>query len=224
MRLSRKQKILRNLLLVGLLWLFLAWTWDFPVLTERGILRRAEQIHLLSDSELVLSAGNIYGKTVYGRCGTNLLVVRTSTTPVGHRVVYPAIYREEDGICLLLRPDGEPGVELLAFGDIRSAVSAALEVTTENRENWEAEPVYETYLTQGTQIAPGAFLFRLQPHYESGNISFTAESEERFFSGEWYPRLLCTLRLYDESGALLHEKDVENPEDVTFSNWPEVSE
>ena len=222
MKLSRKQKILRNLLLLGALWLFLAWTWDFPAITERGILRRAEQIHLLSDSELLFSAGNIYGKTVYGRCGNNLLVVRTSATPVGQRVTRPAIYREEDGLCLLLRPDGNPWVEFLAFGDTQGAVSATLEVTTENRENWEAEPVYETYLAQGVQIAPGGFVFRLQPNYEEGDSSFAAESEERFFAGEWYPRLLCVLRLCDENGALLHEKSVENPEDITFSHWPEV--
>ena len=113
-------------------------------------------------------------------------------------------------------------MEFLAFGDTRGAASAVLEVVTENRENWEAEPVYETYLAQGTQIASGAFFFRLQPNYEAGGDSFAAERETQFFSGDWYPRLLCTLRLYDENGVLLHEKQVENPEDVTFSNWPEV--
>ena len=53
-RLSRRQKTVRNLLLILAALALWSWEMDFPAWTRAGILRRAEQVNLLETPSEVL--------------------------------------------------------------------------------------------------------------------------------------------------------------------------
>jgi len=222
MKLSRKQKILRNLLLVGLLWLFLAWTWGFPSLTAEGLLRRAEKMYLLNPGEIIYVGGSFWDKDVYARSGNNLLVIYGDATPVGQRLVRADIYGEADSIHIFSRDMMESYVDYMAFGDLRGAVGAELDITLEI----EGMQFCETYTARGVFLAEDMVLFALAPNYAAEDESVAAQVEREIFANDKHPRQRdIVLRLYDEEGVLLHEKAAEYvSESSIFATWPEVEE
>mgnify|MGYP001772761703 CR=1 FL=1 len=80
-RLTRRQKLVRNLLAAAVCLFLLEWMMGFPCLTAEGLLRRAERMYLMEDTELLYDgqgrgAGGVCWPTVYGRNGDTLLAVR----------------------------------------------------------------------------------------------------------------------------------------------------
>ena len=74
-RLNRKQRIVRNLLMCGLLWLAVYAMLGFPPYTVQGMLDRAERRYLLSDLEplLVERSSRKYSNQFYKNHDTYLL-------------------------------------------------------------------------------------------------------------------------------------------------------
>lgn len=137
MRLSRGQKIVRNLLVCGLLWGLVYAMLDFPPYTVRGMLDQMERQCLLSDLEpvLVRKTTVAYENRFFKRRFTHL-IARSGDTYVS------AAYRREgleakvdyrwegfhvsrDALCTAW--DGT----LYVAGDFTEAASAAAEVTVQ---------------------------------------------------------------------------------------------
>ena len=226
-RLSRKQKLVRNLLAAAVCLFLLEWMMDFPCLTAEGVLRRAERAYLLENTELLYDgqnrgAGGICWPTVYGRNDDTLLAVRYGRSPMGRQLLRVELYREPDNIYCFRQWNffGEQPLRVLAFGDLKEAARAELEctvtVTTGVGDVWRTL-LQETYAAVGEWAAPGAVSFTLTPHYGEEDLSEAAVTERRLFDDEVAAQNYeAVLRLYDESGALFHEKRVEVLEEKTY--------
>ena len=75
----------------------------------------------------------------------------------------------------------------------------------------------ETYAAEGEWAAPGAVSFTLTPRYGEDDTSEAAVTERRLFGGEVAAQNYdAVLRLYDETGSLIHEKRVEVLEEESY--------
>lgn len=228
MKLTRKQKVLRNAALLAALWLFLSWSWNFPALTSAGLLRRGEKQYLLEKGEIIHAEGRFWGstsfdRTVFARSGDDLLVVYGDATPVGWRMVRADLYSEEDRIHLFARSAMESYVDYMAFGDLRGAKRAELDVTMEISLG-KGNVIQESYTAQGVFLEEDLVLFALAPKYSGEDESEAAQAEGEVFSGNWHPQgREMVLRLYDGGGTLIHEKAAPYPSEISiFARWPEV--
>ena len=86
-KLSRKQKLARNLVLLAVLLYGVIWTLEFPVLSQRGVLRRLEDAYLLERGsvEVIGEISEPY-QTLLCRCGDQLARVSYEWTLLGRRV------------------------------------------------------------------------------------------------------------------------------------------
>ena len=85
-KLSRKQKLIRNVIVtaaaLGVLW----WMLDFPVLTDGGLLRRAEQAYLLDEhGEILYSDSWLDGGRILSRHGDRLMSINWERSLLGRR-------------------------------------------------------------------------------------------------------------------------------------------
>jgi len=227
-KLTRKQKIARNAALMAVCLFLLAWMWEFPSWTREGLLRRGEQVYLLENSE-VLFVGNREEKTtVFARNGDSLLAVTGERTPLGWRLRRTYHQEQEDAILCITESEMDGEIRYLVFGDVAGAARAELEVfldvhLTEN--DVFVGHLQESYIARGTRIAPGGFLFRLQPHYSEGDTSPLARVEESVFSTSARAQEEHqVLRLYDEHDKLIYEKELWNIDGSRYEAWPEVEE
>lgn len=226
-RLSRKQKLVRNLLAAAVCLFLLEWMMNFPCLTAEGLLRRVERAYLLENTELLYDgqnrgAGGICWPTVYGRNGDTLLAVRYGRSPLGRQLVTAELHREPDNIYCFRQMNffGELPLRVLAFGDLENAARAELlctvEVTT-GVGDVRRTLLRETYAAEGEWAAPGAVSFTLTPRYGEEDTSEDAVTERRMFGGEVAAQNYdAVLRLYDETGSLIHEKRVEVLEEESY--------
>lgn len=91
-RFTRKQRILRNLLLMALFLYWAAWCLEFPCLTKNGLLRRAEDAYLLEkgDMELLFDGREIEEESLYAAYGRQLLLFTPSHSECRERRWIPA--------------------------------------------------------------------------------------------------------------------------------------
>ena len=226
-RLSRKQKLVRNLLAAAVFLFLLEWMMNFPCLTAEGLLRRAERMYLLEDTELLYDgrdrgAGGVCWPTVYGRKVDTLLAVRYGRSPLGRQLLTVELYREPDNIHCFRQMNffGERPMRVLAFGDLKDADRAELlctvEVTT-GVGDVRRTLLHETYVAEGERTAPETMAFTLTPHYGEEDTSEAAVTERKLFGDEVAAQNYdAVLRLYDEAGRLLHEKRVEILEEESY--------
>ena len=76
-KLSRRQRVVRNLALAGLLLFGFAWMWDFPALSPERLVGRVERQYLIEDAQIVYTAddGGESDPTYYARSGDVFLLV-----------------------------------------------------------------------------------------------------------------------------------------------------
>lgn len=220
-RFSRKQKIVRNLVLV-LLCLFLTeWLLEFPALTDASLLRRVERIWLLENTELLFTAGEDDAGVLYGRNGDLLLTVPYGRTILGKQPGQSLLWEERDGIHCSSK-DLWP-LEIMAFGSLEDAARAEIEVDihwegSSGGRDWDTQ---RTYTAQGVRHNPYCFTFQLEPCFSEADTSAEAEMERAFFAGEGPGFTYQTvLRLYDGAGRMTAEKTMGYLEDVGLG-WPE---
>lgn len=225
-RLNRRQKILRNLLLMALALLAFEWLLEFPVLTKAGVLRRAERDYLLENSELLFTGreeglSDFQEGTLYARKGNLLLAVNYYRTALGLQAGFSQAYDTPDGIVCLSRSWWP--TEVMAAGTLEEADRAELEITihwegSSRGRQWDTR---RTYRAEGTRKNPNCFVFRLTPHYPETDDSPEAEMEREFFRGEGpgFTQETVTLRLYQADGGLLHEKAMEFIEAEGWLHW-----
>ena len=226
-RLSRKQKLIRNLLAAVICLFLLEWMMSFPCLTAEGLLRRGSRAYLLEHTELLYDgqnrgAGGICWPTVYGRKVDTLLAVRYGRSPLGRQLLTVKLYREPDNIYCFRQMNffGELPLRVLAFGDLQEAARAEMECTVEVAAgvgDAQRTLLHETYTAEGEWAAPGAVSFTLTPRYGEEDTSEAAVTERRLFGGEVAAQNYdAVLRLYDETGSLIHEKRVEVLEEESY--------
>lgn len=86
-KLSRKQKLARNFVLLAALLYWMAWTLEFPAWSQRGVLRKLEDTYLLERGsvEVIEEISEPY-QTLLCRCGDQLARVSYEWTLLGRRV------------------------------------------------------------------------------------------------------------------------------------------
>ena len=227
-RLSRRQRVICNLILSLLCLLLLDWMLGFPALGKKALLREAERQYLLEGSELLFTTttgkyGFDASHTLYARNGDLLLAVNYNWTPLGLQPSPARLWQEPDGIRLSQGFMGIAG-SYMAFGSLEGAATAELTVTLAGKlEAYDNElplgyrTYRETYTAQGQRQNPYCFTFQLEPHHAKEQIldDHWAAVEEQTSLYTPFGALLAqdaVLRLYDEAGELYHEKAVPWPE------------
>ena len=169
-RLNRKQKIVRNLLMCGLLWLAVYAMLGFPPYTVRGMLDRVERRYLLSDLEplLVERSSRKYSNQFYKDHDTYLLAKSGDTylhtmytrSLLRVRPEYGRYLKMGHGALCTAR-DGT----MYVAGPFRTAVSATAEVTaqkttqyyTQSTDTWETVLGEScTFTFQGERLGEGS--------------------------------------------------------------------
>lgn len=184
-KLSRRQRVVRNLALAGLLLFGFAWMWDFPAWSPESLVRRVERQYLMEDAQIVYTATNGGGSdpTYYARSGNVFLLVDAEKRPLGLEPAGNlavdvsggglcfASWRGSDSVLALLRED--------------RAAAAKLEITP-----LDGAVRYAV----GTALAPGIFRF--------GDVPTSVVSDARMETGPTWGSATAVL-LYDEGGAPL---------------------
>lgn len=226
MKLTRKQKTAVNLLLIAVSLFLLAWMWKFPSWTREGLLRRAEQRYLLTDSEVLFVGEEENKTTIFARNGDSLLAVTGDRTLLGWRLRTTFHREEEDGILCLAEREADSKLRYLAFGNLAEVHRAELEVLLDLRlteNDVFVGHLQESYLARGQRIAEGGFVFQLERHYGEEDASPLAKVENTAFSNSVLAQgEHLVLRLYDENGMLIHEKEMRNIDTRHQEVWPEV--
>jgi len=204
-KLTRTQKIIRNLLLIGLCLFLLAWMLEFPCLTKQGLLNRAEREYLLTGpTELLFEDRE--GRVLYARNGELLLRLDYETTPLGLRMGRTRLYAQSDYL-LIHEMDFHPDKENREY---RAYVAGALEGVSDV----ELEVKLGTYLDQRTVLKlkgtqDGDFCFRFIPSEKE------IEEGIQTLENNYFDWKSAVLRFYDSNGALL--KEVTHP----YLSWGE---
>ena len=220
-KLTRKQKVAVYLSVIVLCLGVMAWMLEFPAWSAERMLDRVEREYFLEDSELLFTGSKDGSNTAYARNGDLLLTIMYTKTPLGLTENWSNIYEEPDGIYCTSR--NFEATEVLAFGDMRGAVRAELEVTLDVTLKYQPTWMHETYIAEGVQVNPDCFYFALTPHYTEADDSREAETEREVFAGERVAdQSDVQLRLYDESGNLIHTKHLDYVETDSLLKWPEI--
>lgn len=206
-RLNRKQKIIRNFVLMALTVFLTAWMLDFPCWTQAGLLHRAERQNLIAPGTSQLFCRR--DSTLYAWTGDRILTVYYERTPLGFRLTNTE--QEKAGEWYSLECDRYGRREnLYAYpvytlvGRLEGVASAELEVTTSLPEG----QFVGTYLIRGEREESNCFTFSLMRKTLPEEESLLAQQENQLFrfrfSGD-----STTLRLYDGDGRLVEERGYE---------------
>lgn len=216
-RLSRKQRIVRNLLCMVLCLVLLAWGRGFPPWTLDGLLRRAERQYLLEDSTLLLQTDSVgEGRELYAWNHGQILQVYYDRDPLGWRLDSARLFDEEFGVfggtdLAAGKQDGYYPVRLFAFGDMADASSAEMDVTVSYFNH-----TVSASTVRGERAADNCWRFDLERRYAPDEASQEAQWEREIFSGTQEDRYSGTVRIYDSGGALLRSWQFEAFQQLTM--------
>lgn len=217
-RWNRRQKTVRNFLLIVLTLFLLEWSYGFPPSTLDGLLRRAERKYLLENSTVLFQTDSVgEGYELYAWNHGQILQVYYDRTPLGLRLDAARLFDEETGafggIDLAAgKQDGYYPIRLFAFGDMADAASAEMDVTV----SYTSNQIVSTCTVQGERAADNCWRFDLERQYDDGDASQAAQREREIFSGSQKDRYSGTLRLYEAQGELLRTVDIEAFQQLTM--------
>lgn len=203
-RLNRKQKIVRNLVLMVLALFLTAWMLDFPCWTQTRLLHRAERQNLIvpGTSQILCSRDG----TLYAWTGDRILNVYYERTPLGFCLTNTK--QEKAGERYSLKCDRSGRRENLysypvftLVGRLEGVASAELEVTASLPEG----QFVGTYLIRGEREENNCFTFSLMRKTLPEEESLLAQQENQLFRGR-FSGDSTTLRLYDADGKLVEER------------------
>ncbi len=217
-RWNRRQKTVRNFLLIVLTLFLLEWSYGFPPSTLDGLLRRAERKYLLENSTVLFQTDSVgEGYELYAWNHGQILQVYYDRTPLGLRLDAARLFDEETGafggIDLAAgKQDGYYPIRLFAFGNMADAASAEMDVTV----SYTSNQIVSTCTVQGERAADNCWRFDLERQYDDGDASQAAQREREIFSGSQKDRYSGTLRLYEAQGELLRTADIEAFQQLTM--------
>lgn len=201
-KLTRTQKIIRNLLLIGLCLFLLAWMLEFPCLTKQGLLNRAEREYLLnSPTKLILDREDYMArKFLFGRNKEGILTVNYDITPLGFRYsLWDSQFFPDSDYILLQDMDTH-----ISNGSVRHVYYVVLIGLPEQVSHGELELKNggsRVLWFEGTLEEPGMMVF---PY-----TGTDAEGNEKVWDTDlkWDE---AVLRLYDDAGTLLQEQSFDD--------------
>lgn len=217
-RWNRRQKTVRNFLLIVLTLFLLEWSYGFPPSTLDGLLRRAERKYLLENSTVLFQTDSVgEGYELYAWNHGQILQVYYDRTPLGLRLDAARLFDEETGafggIDLAAgKQDGYYPIRLFAFGDMADAASAEMDITV----SYTSNQIVSTCTVQGERAADNCWRFDLERRYDDGDASQAAQREREIFSRSQKDRYSGTLRLYEAQGELLRTVDIEAFQQLTM--------
>lgn len=217
-RWNRRQKTVRNFLLIVLTLFLLEWSYGFPPSTLDGLLRRAERKYLLENSTVLFQTDSVgEGYELYAWNHGQILQVYYDRTPLGLRLDAARLFDEETGafggIDLAAgKQDGYYPIRLFAFGDMADAASAEMDITV----SYTSNQIVSTCTVQGEWAADNCWRFDLERQYDDGDASQAAQREREIFSGSQKDRYSGTLRLYEAQGERLRTVDIEAFQQLTM--------
>ena len=184
-KLSRRQRVVRNLALAGLLLFGFAWMWDFPALSPERLVGRVERQYLMKDAQIVYTAtdGGESDPTYYARSGDVFLLVDAEKRSFGLEMAGSlAVDVSRGGMCFV---SWRSSSSILALLQEDRAAAAKLEITPlDGAVRYAA----------GTALAPGIFRF--------DDVPTSVVCDARMESGPTWGSATAVL-LYDEGGGLL---------------------
>lgn len=217
-RWNRRQKTVRNFLLIVLTLFLLEWSYGFPPSTLDGLLRRAERKYLLENSTVLFQTDSVgEGYELYAWNHGQILQVYYDRTPLGLRLDAARLFDEETGafggIDLAAgKQDGYYPIRLFAFGNMADAASAEMDITV----SYTSNQIVSTCTVQGERAADNCWRFDLERQYDDGDASQAAQREREIFSGSQKDGYSGTLRLYEAQGELLRTADIEAFQQLTM--------
>ena len=212
-RFTRKQRILRNLLLIALFLYWAAWYLEFPCLTKNGLLRRTEDAYLLEkgDIELLFDGREIGEERLYAAYGRQLLMIDYDRTLLGLRPVGRRLYAPEKrqllDIDLEMREERGttyyyPTGTLVGF--LEDAETAELEMTVALDDTRSV-----TFRMPGTKVDPCCFTFAYERQFASGENGEAARLEEELLSADYPWNYSAEWKRFDRNGTLLESHTYE---------------
>lgn len=195
-RLTRKQKLLRNLLVIAVLIFSVEWHEGFPAWRMETVVRRAEDAYLLEPSTTIwFEDVDRFGRPVlYGEHNGQLISVVYKDGFLGYYLEEVDLYQpgfryimdyrtEVDGDCVSRTAQ--------VIGFLENAARMELELALEDIHGTQGMLTLE-----GTKINDHCFAFASTPEEtQAAGILWT---EDRISSG--------VLRIYNSTGALLEER------------------
>ena len=195
-RTNRKVRILRNLLLSGLLagavWAMLG----FPAWNQSMLARQIARGNLLSDPEILYVDREGGYPYIYLRCGDCFLEAPVRRSGLFWQTAGTAqLYVPTEGI-LCLRAEGEN--RLLILGDTGDAVRMEAEIRVDGDLDGTVDGVHTA---AGEAVSPGVFSLPVEPVGSLGPAGS--------FRYRWPRQLSYTLTAYDTNGNSLWERELE---------------
>ena len=196
MRLSRKGKIIRNLLVIGICLFVMSWLLEFPALSREGLFRRAGHQYLLETPSVYLTSRlNNLTKvdSFFLENEGRLMTVDYKKTFLGYQMGSVTLYAPEVRYLLdfnCIRKEGDGYVVQFTgqvVGFLEEAAAAELDMTV--------------CMENGGQVQRTLELKKEDPY------CFTfASPDETEIQAVYLLRISpAVLRLYDENGTILEE-------------------
>lgn len=195
-RLTRRQKLVRNLLVIVLLMFCVEWCLGFPAWRTETLVHRAEQAYLLEPvTELWFEAEDQYGcQVLYGENNGQLICMSYEEGILGKYLENVKLYRPEVRYIVdyQTEPDGEyVSRTARVIGFLEEAERMELELTLQ-----DVDGVQGTLTLEGTKVDDHCFSFASTPE------------ENRDTGILWLEEIRggAVLRIYDRADVLLEER------------------
>lgn len=173
-RLTRRQKLVRNLLVIALLMFCVEWCLGFPAWRTETLVHRAEQAYLLEPvTELWFEAEDQYGRQVlYGENNGQLICMSYEEGILGKHLENVKLYRPEVRYIVdyQTEPDGEyVSRTARVIGFLEEAERMELELTLQ-----DVDGVQGTLTLEGTKVDDPLLLLCLHAGGKPGHRDFMA--------------------------------------------------
>ena len=197
-RLTRRQKLVRNLLVIALLVFCVEWCLGFPAWRTETLIRRAEQAYLLDpETEIwmeIETASRHESHMLYGENNGQLIYISYEEGILGKHLENVKLYRPEVRYIVYYQtePDGQyVSRTAWVIGFLEEAERMELELTLQ-----DVNGVQGTLTLEGTKVDDHCFSFASTPE------------ENRDTGILWLEEIRggAVLRIYDRADVLLEER------------------
>lgn len=195
-RLNRRQKLLRNLLVIAVLIFSVEWHEGFPAWRMETVVRRAEDAYLLEPvTNLWFEDVDLYGRPVlYGENNGQLISIAYEDGFLGYYLEDVTLYQPEIRYIIDYRtaPDGDyVSRTAQVIGFLEDAARMELELALKDTHGEQG-----TLTLEGTKVNDHCFSFASTP--EENQSTGILWLEDIVGSG--------VLRIYDSAGVLQEER------------------
>lgn len=195
-RLNRKQKLLRNLLVIAVLIFLVEWHEGFPAWRMETVVRRAENAYLLEPVTTIwFEDVDLYGRPVlYGENNGQLISIAYKDGFLGYYLEDVDLYQPEIRYIIDYRTEADGDYvsrTAQVIGFLEDAARMELELTLE-----DIHGTHGTLTLEGTKVNDHCFAFASTP--EENQSTGILWMEDIVGSG--------VLRIYDSTGVLQEER------------------